>query len=100
MIEDLTKLHVLLPDAQAEIQDGIITEWFDERPQPTYAEINAVSDEDAADFDNDREEDRNGFQRNIKALAQATWKQENRLRALEGKSPVTFRRFLGALRKL
>jgi len=41
------KIMHLVPDALLNTRAGKITEWMDERPQPTYDEIDAVSYEDA-----------------------------------------------------
>lgn len=41
------RLMHLVPDAQCTTRAGKIIEWKDERPQPTYDEIDAVSDADA-----------------------------------------------------
>ena len=41
------RLEHLVPGALCSTRAGKITEWKDSRPQPTYDEINAVSDADA-----------------------------------------------------
>jgi hypothetical protein len=41
------KIMHLVPDALLDTRAGKITAWHDERPQPTYDEIDAVSYEDA-----------------------------------------------------
>lgn len=40
------KLNHLVPEPQCRTDEGIITEWKDSRPQPSQAEIDAVSEAD------------------------------------------------------
>ena len=98
--KDYRKLSYLVPDADCDTRGGEIMVWRDARRQPTYDEIEAVLDADVETAELQREEDEFSFQDGLKALAKATWKQENRIRVLEGKSTVTFRTFVKALRRL
>jgi hypothetical protein len=53
------KLNYLVPDPQCRTKEGVITEWTDARPQPTQAEIDAVSMSDVNDKEKaDRKEDK------------------------------------------
>lgn len=50
---DYRKLEYLVPAAQCNTRAGVITAWADGRDQPTYDEIEAVTDEevDAAELE-------------------------------------------------
>ena len=41
------KLNFLVPEPLCRTHDGVVTEWSDPRPQPTQAEIDAVTEADA-----------------------------------------------------
>ena len=94
------KLNHLVPDPQCKTNDGIITEWTDARTQPTDAEIDAVDIVDVEAAELQKEEDNFNFKDVMITIAKAFHNHENRLRALEGKSSVTLKQVVKALRAL
>ncbi len=98
------KLNHLLPEPQCSTrtENGVFTisNWKDPRPQPTMAEIDAVTDADV-DADIEKlEEDNFNWDGIMQTIAKAFHNHENRLRALEGKQPINLRQVVKALRKL
>lgn len=87
-------------DFQCVTRGGKITEWNDPRPQPTYDEIEAVADELVAEQEEMEKEDNFSIDAALLKLAKATFRQENRLRVLEGKTEITFRQFVKAVKAL
>lgn len=97
--KDIRKLHFLVPEPDCDTRGGKIIAWRDSRPQPTYDEIEAVTDEQVAEREIEDEENNFALPGNvIRALARVAHDQENRVRALEGKAPVTFRQFARAVK--
>ena len=91
------KLNYLVPNPDCDTKGGAITEWRDARPQPTDEEIAAVSIADVEQREQEENEDNFRVDDGVRILAKAVWNHENRIRALEGKNPVTFRVFVRAV---
>ena len=98
--KDYRKLEYLLPGAKCTTKKGVILEWLDTRPQPTYDEIEAVTDEEVTVFMETQKEDHFDIPDAFVKLSKATWLQENRIRTLEGKAEITFRQFVRAVKQL
>jgi hypothetical protein len=96
---DFLKLEYLVPNPQCTIVDGEVIDWFDQRPQPTQEELDAVSTPEI-DAVIEQEENELSFKGALVKLAKATWNQENRIRVLEGKPEVTLRQFIQAVKGL
>ncbi len=80
--------------------DGLITAWHDVRPQPTNREI---FDVDMADVEvSELEHQENNFiiEDMLKKLGKAVYLQHNMVRELEGKQPITFRKFVQFVKTL
>jgi hypothetical protein len=78
-----------------------ILEWTDERQQPSDEEIDAVSDQDAEDKILDTEAEQVfSFGKMAKLQFEVYLKQENRIRILEGKDPLTRGQFTTGLKDL
>lgn len=88
------KLSHLVPNPECDIEDGVITRWYDPRPQPSDAEIAAVlpADVRAARAEAEAVEDLSPDY-----VSDTLFDHENRLRALEGQPPLTRAQFLTAL---
>ena len=99
-INDYRKLSHLLPGADCDTLDGLITVWRDARPQPTYDEIDAVNIADVLTAIEAEEEAEMAYPHALRSLAIATFNQENRIRVLEGAPAITRAQFLKALRLL
>lgn len=105
MINKWEKLNYLVPEPQCRMKtiDGElqITEWKDERPQPSDAEIDAVSDEKTEEkILDDEAEGVFSFDKMAKLQFEVYLKQENRIRILEGKDPLTRGQFTTGLKDL
>jgi len=94
------KLNHLVPEPDCDTDDNAITEWRDARPQPTDAEINAVNlSAVQAKEDNDKEE-RGEFQGAIIQITKALRLIVNKQRVADGKTPLTMKQYIKALRAL
>jgi hypothetical protein len=98
--KEYRKLEFLVAGADCDTRAGVITAWRDTRPQPSYDEIEAVLDADVDAAEEAHEEDSVAFHDALKKLAKVSFAQENRLRALEAKQPVTWRQFIKVVKAL
>jgi hypothetical protein len=96
---DYLKLQYLVPNAQCSTENGVVTDWYDERPQPTQEELDAVSTP-TIDQVVEAEESNFSFRDAMKKLAQVTFEQENRLRVLENRPSVTKKQFITYVKSL
>ena len=94
------KLNHICPEPQCRTKNGVITEWTDSRPQPTDAEIDAVDIVDVEAVEAQKEEDNFNFPDVMITIAKALHYQQNQIRALEGKQPITLKQVVKALRQL
>lgn len=51
MIENIDAIRALVPDAEMVYSEGMVTQWLDDRPQPTDEEIAAKKLELQAEYD-------------------------------------------------
>ena len=97
---DYQKLWYITQEPDCDTKAGKITAWRDTRPQPTYEEINAVTDQEVDDALAEKELDNEEFEGVIRQLTRLCFRQENEIRQLKGQGPVSRRAFLQALRSL
>lgn len=97
---DFRKLQYLVPDADCSTRGGEIIEWRDARPQPTYDEINAVEDSVVDQIQEDEKTARLDYGEKAMILLRVCHRQQNEIRELQGKSEITFKRFVDAVRTL
>jgi hypothetical protein len=102
MISFWQRLNHLVPDPLCRTRGNRIVEWTDPRPQPTDADIAAVTDADVQAAIDDALLDRleAGDVDVLLIIAKAFHNHENRIRALEGSPAVTLRQVIAALRAL
>ena len=94
------KLNYLVPDPDCDTKGGAITEWRDARPQPTDAEIAAVSIADVEQREQEENEDNFRVEDHAKILARVAWNHENRIRVIEGRPEIAFRQFVRAVKNI
>ncbi len=105
-VGETRKILHLVPDAifknSLDNEDGVIVEkWLDPRPQPTQAEIAAVTDQEVIDSELDIETSRVvGVSKRDRLLFEINFNQENRVRSLEGLSLITRAQYKTAIKKL
>ena len=94
------KLNYLVPNPDCDTKAGVITKWRDARPQPTDAEIAAVSIADVEQREQEENEDNFRVGDHAKILARVAWSHENRIRVIEGKPEIAFRQFVRAVKSI
>ena len=94
------QLNFLVPQPDCDTEEGVVTVWRDSRPQPTQVEIDAVKIVDIEVVEAEKEEDNFSFDGVMVTIAKAFHNHENRIRTWEGKSSVTLKQVVKALRAL
>lgn len=100
-ISKVRKILYLVPNAVFRNYEDKVIEWLDQRPQPTQAEINAVTDQMVVDSEEDSEVTKTvGIDKKDKLLFEINFDQENRIRVLEGKSVITKAQYRNAVKNV
>ncbi len=92
------KLNHLVPVPDCDTRGDVIEVWRDARPQPSYEDIFAVDIADVEVAEEERETELLRFIDPTLRLARITFKQENRLRSLEGRQPILWKQFARKIR--
>ena len=86
--QDYRKLEFLVPGALCSTRSGVITEWKDARPQPTYDEIEAVTHEEVDAKEAQDREDRLEIATDPVVQAKTLYFLSKEVRALKGLEPM------------
>jgi hypothetical protein len=105
MVSRWAKLNYLVPEPQCSMKeiDGTlqITEWKDQRPQPSDSEIDNVTTEQAISQIEDDEAINSLYSRKFNnVLLEVVLGLENRVRTLEGSNTITQTEFITYLKDL
>ncbi len=97
------KILFLIPDAIFRNFEDEVVEWLDQRPEPTQAQIDLVTDQQVIANELDTEANNTmTVTKKDRLIFEINYQQENRLRALEGKaalSKVVYKSALNTLYK-
>ena len=93
------KLNYLVPEPQCETREDEILNWKDSRPQPTQAELDAVTQ---AQIDSTKKESRlrGKFTSREDTSLLLYYKIDKRLRVLEGKPAITKEQFWNGVKTI
>lgn len=98
VMDKVRKILYLVPNAVFRNYNDEIVEWLDQRPQPTQAQIDAVTEQQVLYSEMDKEA--NGvvsIDKKDRLFFEINFDQENRIRVLEGKSKITKQQYKDAL---
>ncbi len=101
MIGFWDKLNQLVPEPKCRCSETEIVEWSDARPQPTQAEIEAVTKQEVDATNAEKEtNDRINVSKFDRLIFEIHFDGENRLRVLEGKQPISKLNYEKALKNI